>query len=286
MAYDLNKIYKLDPYNWYKIYPYGFVYNGTDAKPLKMWLPINPSNIQVTTHFATNIITTLYGVVEEHSEVRYYDITIQGTTGFAPKNYKPEDYTARSFMGKAAAAKGDDEVTIATGRESFTYNPLVSIGGFFQKQLGVFNQVKEGISQITGATDDVTGVQPIQTGYTAFHNLYRLFLTYKKDMAANASTTKKPSFRFLNYKDGVQYDVAPRTFTLTRSAESPMLYNYTIVLRAYNLDNVDAKKAPTEQDKLSELGLDGIGGSAFSKMKNFASNAKTIVGGALSALPR
>jgi hypothetical protein len=71
--------------NWYQALPYGFKNVRRDGSVRIMFLPISPSNIQVVTHYATNIVPTLYGTVEEHSEQRYFDITISGTTGFSPR---------------------------------------------------------------------------------------------------------------------------------------------------------------------------------------------------------
>src|SRR5665213_1438313 len=83
-----NDVGSAEPYevtstNWYKSLPYGFAFfdigsKASDNAKSTIWLPISPNNITTTTNFATNVITTLYGVVEEHSEVRFYDITISG----------------------------------------------------------------------------------------------------------------------------------------------------------------------------------------------------------------
>jgi hypothetical protein len=310
MAYNLNSIYKLQPWNWYKTYPYGFEYRGRkEGTPLKMWLPINPSNINTVTHFATNVVTTLYGVVEEHSEVRYYDITIQGTTGFAPAHYMPEglpeaQWSSNTVLPKTTTEGGEnlspnplsgvftvatptDSPFAPTGRSAFVYNPAMPIRGFGQQIAGVWNQNDSTKNNLINGSVNYNGVPALKTGYVAFHNLYRLFLTYKKDIAANGPK-KHTSLIFLNFKDNVKYDCAPKTFTLTRSAESPMLYNYSITLRAYNLRDINIKDrdvTATYTDKLAALGLDGITGSAFSTMRNTAGAVRTIVGGTLSALP-
>jgi len=78
----------------------------------------------------------------------------------------------------------------------------------------------------------------------------------------SSGAEQKHPLQFLNYKDGNQYDVAPVNFVLTRSIESPMLYNYTIQLKAYNLRSIN--KAATDVgdsiigDRKAVLGLDGV----------------------------
>src|SRR6185369_1371883 len=73
--------YKVIKSNWFTAKPYGFKFTPRAGKAMTMFLPIAPSNLTISTGFATNAIPTLYGTVEEHSPVRYYDITIEGTTG-------------------------------------------------------------------------------------------------------------------------------------------------------------------------------------------------------------
>ena len=131
-----------------------------------------------------------------------------------------------------------------------------------------------------------TGVSPFRSGYIAFHNFYRFLLKYKLDTAGhgtNGNLKRKASthaLQFLNYKDGVKYDCVPTDFTLTRSAESPMLYNYTIKMRCYNMRNVNAK--PQEQDQLAKLGLGEIKSqSVFSSLAGAAQSASTLVSGFL-----
>ena len=69
-----ENIYSIDWQNWYQALPYGVRYRDKDGKTADFYLPLAPSNIQITTHFATNVIPTMYGTVEEHSEQRYFDI--------------------------------------------------------------------------------------------------------------------------------------------------------------------------------------------------------------------
>lgn len=307
---QFESFYKTVPENWYKARPYAFEFTPRTGKPIIMYLPISPSNLTITTHFATNIVSTLYGVVEEHSEVRYYDIVIAGTTGYAPRFPVPRPLEKR---------------TEAVGRESFATdgNNLTETATSFIKQSGGALGAALGkvADAVTGEDPNTSGIDLSESGYEAFHNLYRFFLAYKKDAsgigfkagsfsnksgksggfantvnkAASAvskvaggggkeSTSKKGHpLTFKNYKDGNQYDVVPQTFTLTRSAENPMLYNYNIKLRAYNLKAVNGTVSDNI-DFLSNLGLTNDNGESltssgnFGKAKEGGNNAKGLAG--------
>lgn len=288
----IDQIYKVQCDNWYKSKPYGFVFfdravNGTQSFAgvsgrITFWLPINPENINVTTHFATNIITTLYGIVEEHSEVRYYDIVISGTTGYGPRYFSHVETDAGGAVNNGAFK--------SSGREAFQAGFLESIslpGGIGAGALGAASQIANSVTDAVSATQDgantTTGIDMRQSGYVAFHNFYRFLLQYKKDgaglgPAGFAPRTVHP-LQFLNYKDRIKYDCVPISFTLTRSAESPMLYNYNIKMRAFNLRNVSADPAGvgTEAAFLASLGLS----SSFTDEFNDALGA---VGGAVGAI--
>jgi hypothetical protein len=285
----LDAIYSVEPTNWYKSLPYGFVswdktVTGSEALGpiggrLTMYLPISPENIKVTTHFATNVVTTLYGVIEEHSEPRYYDIVISGTTGFAPRYIAPQ--------GQASAAN------VKNGRESFEPSFQVNLGGFFQEQVGVINSIIDNVNSIADTLtgkENPTGIKPENSGYMAFHNLYRYLMHYKRDTAGAIKTTAsfkrtQHPLQFLNYKDQVKYDVVPITFDLMRNATNPMLYNYSIVMRGFNMRDVTAN--PPEIDVLSTLGLGTVdqpinGTSFFASAQSLTGDAANIISAGLS----
>lgn len=315
--------YNVDPSRWYKSYPYGFSFFNAESKKSDpatetFWLPIAPNNINVTTHYATNIVTTLYGIIEEHSEIRYYDIVIQGNTGIAPKYTVPfalGDKTVGTGTAKIDAFSGLPDPSApgspSTGRTSFKPAGGVDFKGFLPEITNTINAAANLAKSISGGTvENPTGIQVQQSGYYAFHNFYKFLHRYKLDTSRTSGDTKGVGqdvasrgvalglanvkgfsggisdqdgrralhpLQFLNYKDNIKYDVIPISFTLTRSAENPMLYNYSIRMRAFNLRNVNAK--PPESDRLAELGLGDLGGSLFSKATSIAGNASRLISG-------
>lgn len=292
-AKNENGLYKINEFNWYQSLPYGFAFfdikssttNGDTTKATStIYLPIAPNNVNVVTHFATNIVTTLYGIVEEHSEVRYYDITISGTTGIAPRYTQPFS----GFSSIAAKSPGRQDF------ESPLTPPLLGAIGSLSAIATMSNPLTGAINMapdLIGANDannrNHSGVGTKQTGYYAFHQLYQFFLKYKNDASqlgapleetpplielakkaasafglgkvAGVTSSAAPLERkvhpiqFLNYKDGNKYDCIPIAFTLTRSADNPMLYNYNIRLKAFNLRSVT--NVPVGTSQLSKMGI-------------------------------
>ena len=278
--YDVSNVTQ----NWYQALPYGFRFfprNSTqNSTPFTFYLPISPSDITVVTHFATNVIPTLYGTVEEHSEQRYYDITITGTTGIAPKYVNVSPAVSDISNGRAGQ---DISILGAIG-------PQLA-GGFFAKTLGQVNNILNKVvdtaaSVIPGIKTETAGVDLKSSGYVAFHRFYKFLLAYKRDVSGLTSqgNFNVHPLKFINYKDHCMYDCAIQRFSLSRNAKDPLLYNYNIVMRAYNLQDLTGnltfrKTAST----LDALGLNGKSSSVFSKVKGLINGAKSAVGGALSA---
>lgn len=271
---DMDATYKVESQNWYSAKPYGFKMTNRDGAVFTMFLPINPSNLNITTPFATNIIPTLYGTVEEHSDVRYYDITIEGTTSMSPKFVEPGAGTDSAILFSQLRKSGRSSVPVASS---------ISLGGFFSKTLGAVNQLKNKATDLlNGAPKAQTGLLPEDSGYVAFHNLYRFLLQYKKDAAGTGGTTvqrQSHPLTFFNYKDNNQYDVVVRSFNMRKSAENPMLYYYSIQLRGYNLRSITSPIDENLAQRLKDLGLNGVDSSSLlGDIKSISSQAKSIIG--------
>lgn len=277
--------YTIRTRDWWKSLPYGFRWNPRSGDSINFYLPLNPQNIQIKTNFATNIISTLYGTVEEHSEVRYHDIVITGTTGITPRYSQP-------------FANGTPATKIQHGQRSSAIESTLNIkrgllGGFFQRTASLATQT---VKAAEGVVTDALGIEQTiesgvnvdQSGYTAFHNFFRFLLAYKRDVAGVNSTEviKTHPLQFLNYKDNTMYDCAIRDFSLTKSASDPFLYNYTIIMRCYNLRQVDkADGVSSLAQRFDQLGLDGIEtSSTFARMARLARSAKNAAYAAIATV--
>ena len=281
--YDTSKSQE----NWYTAMPYGFQFFSRATEkgelPETIYLPISPSNLNITTHFATNVITTLYGTVEEHSEQRYFDIVIEGTTGISPRYVQVRDVElAGGFGGKFQRGR------ISANIES----SIPAAGGFFSKTIGRVNNILQKANDLLGGEENSTGIDINRTGYVAFHNLYKFFLQYKRDAAGldNNIFRKQHPLWFVNYKDNNRYKCSIQRFIMKRSASDPMLYNYSIILRAYEIQNVSDKVTDVFESRLRDLGLDGVDDSSiFGDIKGLSDGAKGILGsltGGISVLGR
>ena len=288
--------YITDPTLWYQALPYRFLLTKNNGSNVSINLPIAPSNLQINTRMATTLIPTLYGIVEDHSNVRFYDILIQGTTGIAPQY---SGFRTADVIDKTTA-----------GRESFKASDnQIDLKGFLPEVTNMVKQAKKIYEEVSGKqVEQKSAVSIYGTGYYAFHSLYSFFLMYKDecvnglsqaaapaakqsalDQATSAlskskSKTQAPSpvrkehpLTFFNYKDNQKYSVVPMSFTLTRSADNPMLYNYSIKLVAFNLQSANSSGAEELKDFdaafKEQIGLGGLDGSVFSK---FANKASTI----------
>jgi hypothetical protein len=276
--------------NWLTAQPYGFRFTFADdrfgAKIITMFLPISPSNLTISTNFGTNIVPTLFGTVEEHTDVRYFDIQIEGTTGFAPKWVSPQKFGLNALRD---GSEGSGASVTYTGRKSFAVDKAISLGGFFAKTLGAISAIKNKAAEAANGSniENTPGVYADQTGYRAFHELYKMLLRYKREASTGGQigVERQHPLVFFNYKDGNQYNVVIRNFTMRRSAENPMLYYYSISMRGYRLSSLKEIPQSSMGNRLEELGLNGVSGSSvLGEIKKRANSVKGVVAAAVGGI--
>ena len=275
--------------NWYAAKPYGFLWTPKDGRalPMALYLPIAPSNLTIVTHMAAAVTPTLYGTVEEHSPVRYYDITIEGTTGMGPKYVLP---FAQSGTPMAPVGRGRFYV-----KSLISQNSLLAQSGLFKSTLNNAQQLVNQAKSLLNLSDGPsTGLRLDQTGYLAFHNLYRFLLKYKKDVSSSYGaseyvqdkygtvTGREAAYHpliFFNYKDNNQYKVVVKAFTMRRDAADPMMYHYGIQMRGYDLETAGQRGSSASLEALmSDLGLDGVAGATLMEtIKKKAAQAKALL---------
>jgi len=293
---------------WYQARPYCFRVNTRKKnEEFSFYLPINPTNLTVATHFATNVIATAYGTVEEHSEQRYFDIVIAGTTGMAPKNYdiSIEKEARDANVGKTATGSwldkirktaksvvlGDSTSNVSGRASHLIFKSKLDEFGFFNRTKALIQNIATKAVDLFGIGDDEgakSGIDYSKSGYIAFHNFYRFLLAYKKEVLGKDNSRKwdgkKHPIRFINYKDNNQYNVAIQTFQLTRSVDDPMLYRYNIVMRGYNLSKIDKTIDVDDTQKIKDLGLDSVKSiSIKALLSNKARDAKNVLSSTIAA---
>jgi uncharacterized DUF497 family protein len=210
-------------------------------KLVEFFFPVNPETISITTPYAVTVTPTLTGVVEENSGPVFYNITISGTTGVSPK---------RNW---SSGVERDPVGLRPTGQDPFTLSEN-ALGGFGASTIAAVNNA---VGSILGSNlPQMTGKQNRKTGYTAFHVLYKFIWLYNHAKARGS----KDSLWFVNTKDGNRYNVIVQNFQLNRDKSRPNLYNYSIQMKGWNLDDsmaiTDTSKAKSAgEDRLKLLGL-------------------------------
>jgi hypothetical protein len=238
--------YNIKYMNWYRTVPYAFqiarigagLGGGTDEYiPPKWFFPINPENLTISTPFAVNITPTIGGVVEEHSGSVFYNITISGTTGVLPEIDFIAGSTRDTFEELRPSADNSKDGLLGN-----------SLYGFGQATLAALNTIKTAL--LGNASRMVDSKRNRVSGYTAFHYFYKFLWLYH----ASKSVGSKDMLRFINYKDNNQYNCAIQNFTLNRNKENPMVYFYTINMKAWNLSALNVG-FQDKSDRLKQLGL-------------------------------
>lgn len=260
---------RVESLDLFRTTPYGFYFKYND-RSYEFYLPINPTNLVIATQFANTVIPTLYGTVEERSEIKLYSISISGTTGTAPRN-------VRMIVGN------DKEANERTGRAVNSTSVLTTLSNSVAELVpgaeAGLNRFNRGLNAVGGAISSVagpsapSGFNNANSGYAAFHNFYKFLHTYQKLVGSNSTANKHLiKLYFRNYKDGNQYVVSPQRFTLTRSADTPFLYNYSIEMTGYALTGIDKEAQLSTQElydkRLRELGLDGVRSTTIRAMSN------------------
>ena len=205
--------------NWNKLFPYQLVImkreNGKWApakSPEPFTLPIAPQSLTIDMAFAMQVEATQGGIVEQSNGSPFRDIVLQGTTGVLPlrnTTEKPSEFNVAGgiFAGTVAAT------SVLTQQLAQSLN------------LGALNNV------IDEKKFDAGQSEGRGTGFYQFLLLKRFLEWYSnaKKTAAGANL----ALGFAVWKEEEIYLVTPSKFTVSRSAQSALAYNYTIAMRAW-----------------------------------------------------
>lgn len=259
--------YSIKADNWWRTVPYGFrIIQPTKSieisslsdiarssidmgvlpdvrggSAMVFYFPVNPESINISTPYAVQVTPTLGGIVEEHSGAVFYNITLSGTTGILPSI----DYTSGSPRNDSKELRN-----LVYEPSDLSKNINKYTGGFLSNTI---NTVNSAVSKIFGTSDKtVDSARSVNSGYTSFHVLYKFLWLYHDSKSKGSQKV----LQFVNFKDNNQYNVVVQNFQLTRDKSRPHLYQYSIQLKGWSLDDqrVDAKF--DQGDRLKNLGLD------------------------------
>lgn len=233
--YDRNRAVTLFPYKLLQI--------SKGTVQTSFTLPISPQQLTISTPFAVVVTPTLNGIVEEHNSVRFKDIEIAGTMGVFPADRNPDK---PNFL---------DYVKL--------FDPTGA--------LDTYSSVTAGIPllQVLSSRPDLVNPTNANSGYANLHRL-RIFL---ESYAEKKKTDKDLRLVFASYKDNQFYYVTPSSFTVRRSVNSPLEYEYSLALRSWASYDPNATFEPEPEPKdwnkyvgaaLTLLGSDSLAKAAKS----------------------
>lgn len=214
---------EIDGARWNQSYPYqlflvkrtktGYIEDNT-SKKWKFTLPIPPTAISFAMPMAIKGSVQLQGYQEEHGGAPLRMINFNGTTGVLPVRTRADAAQTASLADAIFGGTVANGLRVAQAASDF-------VGNF----VGTSNNKPNIISD-----NDLQGLFP-GTGYYQFRLLQRFFENY----AAFKMTVTGKSYRLAlgMWKDQSVYLVTPQSFAVTRSAESPYEYPYSLSFRAW-----------------------------------------------------
>jgi hypothetical protein len=182
-------------------------------------LPINPTNLQISTPFAITATATSGGVLEEHNGSVFRNISISGSFGIAPG-------LLRNVMPKRAVDSAIANVGAATG-------------GLAVNTLGSVNNIASAISRTSAAgklAGIISGIKDenlTELGFYKINELGNYLVSYAEFKKTAEGATAR--LLFVDRKNGVNYVVTPISFDMTKDAGEPHLVKYRVSLKAWDL---------------------------------------------------
>lgn len=212
-------------------------------------LPITPQQISIADQFAIVNTPTLRGVLEEHNGVKYKTITMSGTTGV---------YPARSLTK-------DDSVGPAPAIDTI-------FSGFANSATNVINSLRNLRNVVTDKkpqTPPKPNLDLKQTGYYHAHFVQQFLEQY----ALAKKNPDNKSWRLVLDipKDNVSYFVTPVSFSLSKSVQKPMEYNYSMQFTAWKRIDLNAKSVEIKPR------IPGLNENNYIKLLNATVNFRNVL---------
>jgi len=285
--------YTVKAKNWHQTYPYRFVIRLGGAQFIYA-LPIPPSSYNVSTIIPSRATATLGGVVEESSEVVFFNISMQGTFGQAISKQRGETpagrsdefrkvFTSGGLLGSALSTLANTAgnlIKAATlqlnllellGNAQLPYSSSF-VNADTAPSEGLIGDVISSVSNIfnpPGASDPTKLTTTGGNGFTEVHAFQNFLLAYQKLAAKSPGDY---SLHFQNIKDNCEWRcilASPPTFS--KNAQRPFIYDYALTLSAWNLRQLDEVVPPIDRfgpgGDLSDITSASATG-AFTKMAN------------------
>lgn len=199
----------------------------------EFFLPITPQQLSITDPYSINTSATLRGILEEHSGVRFKNITIQGTFGVWPgrKSIAVQPGTPNVlqsvFGGTITAAQN-----VATQFTSIINN--ITTGSNASKPTTVRPDTTVPSETISSASDPEYG--GVGTGYYQTIMLSQFLEQYAEAKRNPANAGWRLVFDIPKQKQS--FVVTPVGFTWNENANRPMEINYNLQFKAWRRINL------------------------------------------------
>jgi len=258
--------YNINPSTWYETFPFLFEIREGEKSNLKckFFLPIPPQNYTIQDMSTAEAHATIGGVVEEVNAPVFSMITLVGTTGMALNSPNLGDGVSADLLTKGR--KYIDEVNgsqLAKIVRKITSGALIqgAIADIILPETEDSLQYQEGPSAVNTPTSEAEISKlfsPADNSTTSFleqfkenfkqnipknefsngwawsQALRQFFLIFQRERQANENL----SLYFVDHKSRTHYRCVPRSVQFQQNANAPYLINYTIILKCWELKDV------------------------------------------------
>jgi len=156
----------------------------------------------------------------------------------------PEKTLPFSRFGSAVRTPANPQATTGGGDSTIVKNlPLEAKG---DPEVGYWQKV--GAGALGGFLDSNIPASAFSNGYSWDHALRQFFLIYQRERAKNTQL----ALYFIDVKSNNRWRCVPRAIQFTKSSSNPYQSNYNIVLKCWNLGEVDesvGRKNPQDRFK-------------------------------------
>ena len=189
-------------------------------------LPITPQQLSISDAYSINTSATLRGVLEEHSGVRFKNITIQGSFGVWP--------------GRASITQPPGTPSILQSVFGGTIAAAQNVATQFSSILNAATSGSFASKPVTVRPENETAPSPEAGGVGTGYYQTLMLSQFLEQYAEAKRDPKNAGWRlvFDIIKQNQSFVVTPMGFTWTENVNRPMEINYNLQLKAWRRINL------------------------------------------------
>lgn len=257
-------LWSIEGENWYKYFGYLFTIEMVNEnEKMNYMLPIPPSSYICKPIIPAQVTPSLGGIIEEVSDIKFFLISMEGTTGMAGGRSSDDKY-------REQLQKNFRDTITTTGLLSGTFaqatGVLNKVAGAADRVLDTVNNfsLENAAHNIKGAINDAL-TPPHPYGSSAIHNRHNGFTeayTMKKffyvyHILKNYSP-KNYNLYFTNIKTDQSWRIIVKDFNMQQNAQNPFLIRYSMSLQAWDVNKANrTEKANEKRKAFDRFGIEG-----------------------------